>query len=152
MNVDIPPKHIVAVSGLVRDAGGRVLMVRSPKRGWEMPGGQVEEGEGLPQALEREIREEAGVVVTVGELVGVYSNIKPPTKVIFGFLCTYVSGELTTSEESTEVEWVEADAVMARITHPAIRDRMSDMLAFEGQVMYRVYTTEPYQVVEERRV
>jgi 8-oxo-dGTP pyrophosphatase MutT (NUDIX family) len=81
-----PPTHIVAVFGLIRDASRRVLVVRSPKRGWEMPGGQVEEGESLVQALQREIGEEAGVTVTVGKLVGVYSNVKPPTKVIFGFL------------------------------------------------------------------
>ncbi len=55
------PKHIVAVAGLVTDASGRVLMVLSPRGDWEFPGGQVEEGETLTAALEREVLEETGI-------------------------------------------------------------------------------------------
>lgn len=81
-----PPKHIVAVAGLVRDARGWVLMVRSPRRDWEFPGGQVEEGEDLITALKREVQEETGVEVAVGALVGVYSNLKSHI-VMLDFLC-----------------------------------------------------------------
>ncbi|MCB9450851.1 MAG: NUDIX hydrolase [Anaerolineaceae bacterium] len=142
------PKHIVAVSGLVTNAAGEVLLVRSPRRGWEVPGGQVEEGETLPEALRREIMEEAGVTVTVGKLVGIYTNIKLPPKVIFGFRCAWVSGELTTSPESVETAWFPPDAALPRVTHPAIDQRLRDMLAFTGTVVYRVYTTDPYQILD----
>ncbi len=144
------PTHIVAVSGLITHADGDILMIKSPRRGWEMPGGQVEEGETLIEALEREIKEEAGVKVTVGQMVGVYSNVKPPTKVIFGFLCKYISGTPTTSAESLMTEWVEPTQAIRRVTHPAISDRLGDMLAFSGHVMYRVYTTLPYHVMHEQ--
>jgi 8-oxo-dGTP diphosphatase len=147
MNEFIPPKHIVAVSVLITNSKGEILMVRSPKRGWEMPGGQVEEGESLIEALQREILEESGAVTEIGALVGVYSNIKPPPKVIFAFLGTWLSGELITSSESLEVEWVARDEVVPRITHPAIYDRLSDMLNFTGKVTYRVYTTDPYHLL-----
>ena len=82
-------------------------------------------------------------------LVGVYSNIKAPTKLAFGFLGDYVSGELTTSTESLETEWVARHSALPRISHPAIYDRMKDMLDFSGRVIYRVYTNDPYQVCEE---
>ncbi len=59
------PKHIVAVAGLVSDPRGRVLMIRSPRRDWEFPGGQVEEGESLTDALRREVLEETGITVSV---------------------------------------------------------------------------------------
>jgi len=151
------PKHIVAVAGLVTDVQGRVLMLRSPRRDWEFPGGQVEEGESLTDALRREILEETGVTVSVGALVGVYSNVKSHI-VMLDFLCDYVGGDLKTSAESPEVAWVERGEVLARIIRPAIRDRMRDMLEFQGQVIYRAYTFDAnevhteYVIHEERRV
>ena len=146
----IHPKHIVAVSGLVRHSNGEILLIRSPRRGWEFPGGQVEEGENLIEALQREIQEESGVTVSVGSLVGVYSNIKSPTKVAFGYLAEYVCGELKTSDESLETEWVARDLVLQRISNPVIYDRMKDMLDFSGRVIYRVYTNNPYHICEQR--
>ena len=48
------PVHIVAVGGIVANAQGQVLMIKSPRYDdWEFPGGQVEEGETLTHALER---------------------------------------------------------------------------------------------------
>lgn len=146
----IHPKHIVAVSGLVCHPNGEILLIRSPRRGWEFPGGQVEEGENLIEALQREIQEEAGVTTSIGALIGIYSNIKLPTKLMFGFLADYVSGELSTSDESLETEWVARDSVLQRISNPAIYDRMKDMLNFSGRVIYRVYTNNPYQICEQR--
>ena len=140
------PRHIVAVAGLISNPDGEILLVRSLRRGWELPGGQVEEGETLMQALEREVREEAGVTISVGELVGVYSNVKQPTKVILDFLGTWVAGGLTTSSESVQTEWVPREDALPRITHPAIHDRLRNMLTFTGQVVYRAYTTSPYEI------
>ena len=143
------PKHIVAVSGLISHPDGRILLIRSPRRGWEFPGGQVEEGENLIEALQREIQEETGATASIGTLVGIYSNIKSPTKLVFGFLGDYVSGELTTSEESIETEWVARGSTLQRVSNPIIYDRMKDMLDFSGRVVYRVYTTNPYQICEQ---
>lgn len=150
MSGDDYPRHIVATSALVTRDSGEVLLVKSPRRGWEFPGGQVEEGEDLITATVRETLEESGVTVRVGPLVGVYTNITPPSKVMFGFMATYISGELTTSPESEHVEWVPRDAVLDRITHAAIKDRMRDMLEFNGRAIYRVYTSRPYTVISER--
>ncbi len=147
-------RHIVAVSGLVSDPlTGKVLLIRSPRRGWEFPGGQVEEGESLTEALVREVQEETGVTVEVTELVGIYSNTRSHI-VMFGFLCEWLNGELTTSPESLEVAWVERGKALERITNPAIHDRLRDMLDFHGTVVYRAYvrTQEIYLVQEEREL
>src|SRR4051812_22410405 len=48
------PQHIVAVAGLFYDEQGRVLLVKTERRGWECPGGQVECGEDLVEASVRE--------------------------------------------------------------------------------------------------
>lgn len=124
-------------------------MINSPRRGWEFPGGQVEEGEDLIQALQREVLEETGVVCSVGALAGIASNISLPPKLIFSFLGTWTSGAPTTSNESLVTEWVIRAEVLSRISHPAIRDRMKDMLEFTGRIRYRVYTMDPYQVHQE---
>jgi 8-oxo-dGTP diphosphatase len=142
----MPPTHIVAACALISNASGEILLINSPRRGWEVPGGQIEEGQSLIDGLQREIREETGTNAEIGVLTGVYSNIKAPTKVIFAFLGTYQSGELTTSSESTDVRWFARKNVLAQITHPALHDRIADMLDFtiQREVVYRVYTTDPY--------
>ncbi len=144
------PKHIVAACGLVRKATGQVLLVRTTARGWDCPGGQVEEGESLIEGLKREIREEAGVEVEVTQLAGIYSNVKSPSKVILAFLCEWISGELKSSDETPEVIWVNDNEVLGLITHPVVKDRTRDMLNFAGQVIYRAYSTEPYEMMQER--
>ena len=149
-----PPRHIVAVSGLVTDPlTGRILLIRSPRRGWEFPGGQVELGESLTEALVREVQEETGVMVEVRDLVGVYSNTHLST-VMFGFLCEWLEGKPTTSPESLEVAWVERDRALERVTNPAIYDRLRDMLDFDGTVVYRAYirAKDTYLVEEERTI
>ena len=143
------PKHIVAVSGLISHPNSDVLLIRGPKRGWEFPGGQVEEGESIIEALQREIKEESGVNASIGSLVGIYSNISTPQKLMFGFLGDYVSGELSTSDESLETRWVTRHTVLQYVSNAIIYDRMSDLLKFSGRVIYRVYTTNPYKICEE---
>ena len=145
----IHPKHIVSVSGLISHPDNKILLIRGPRRGWEFPGGQVEEGENLIEALQREIQEEAGVTTSIGSLIGIYSNVKSPTKLHLAFLGDYICGELGTSDESIETEWVSRHSVLQRISHPVIYDRMKDMLDFSGRVIYRVYTTDPYRICDQ---
>ena len=140
------PRHIVAVFGLIRNTAGEILMIESPLRGWELPGGQVEEGEDLMRALAREILEETGVTAVVDRLAAVYSRLNPPFIVLFGFLGQFQSGDLVTSEESVAVEWVKPRQVLDRISHLAIRGRVQDLLADDKQVIYRSYSTDPYRI------
>jgi ADP-ribose pyrophosphatase YjhB (NUDIX family) len=62
------------VGAVVLDDAGRLLLVRrrnAPGRGlWSVPGGRVEPGESLAEAVEREVHEETGLVVRAGEQVG----------------------------------------------------------------------------------
>ncbi|WP_425846885.1 NUDIX domain-containing protein [Agrococcus sp. TSP3-2-1] len=61
---------ILAASGGVTDDAGRFLLVRrrhpAEAGRWSVPGGSVEPGETMPQAVAREVLEETGIVVTVG--------------------------------------------------------------------------------------
>lgn len=65
--------HFVSVAGLVRNSRGQILLVNSPRRRWEYPGGMAEPGESLQDALHREILEESGVTVRV---IGFFASPK----------------------------------------------------------------------------
>lgn len=68
------PTHIVAVGGIVENEKGEILLVKTINGGWVFPGGQVEVGENLVDALAREVKEESGVNIEVGSLLSVISN------------------------------------------------------------------------------
>jgi len=153
------PLHILAVAGLVRKDDKVLLVYSEKKQDWEFPGGQVEEGETVTQALQREILEETGITAEVKTLTGVYSNIKNhPPILLLDFLCDWVSGEPLTSRESQKVEWVTREEAASRIWRGSIRHRMIDMLNFNGQITYRAYgidrsvTPAQYNVYDDGKI
>ena len=101
----------VSVSGAVTDGGGRLLAIQREDNGhWEPPGGMVDPGESLIEALIREVREETGLTVVPGTLSGVYQNMKRDI-IAMVFSCTVASGELSTSVETTRVRWLNAEEI-----------------------------------------
>jgi 8-oxo-dGTP diphosphatase len=89
------PKHIVAVSAYVTNAQGEVLLVKTHGRSdtWELPGGQVEEGEPPHKAVCRELNEETNLIASPLGITGVYYNATSHILSIV-FRCDYVSGEI----------------------------------------------------------
>lgn len=147
------PTHIVAVGGIVEDEQGNILLVKTHHGGWVFPGGQVEVGENLMDALSREIKEESGIDAEVSHLIGVYSNTgihkwydgvtDVPTKLMLDYVCKPVGGELCSSEETTESRWVAKDKVLDMVTAPAYRTRYKAYLDFDGNTYYMEYVTHP---------
>ncbi len=98
----ILPTHIVATAGVVRNAKGEILMING-RQGWVFPGGQVEEGETLIDGLKREIMEETGIEVKVGQVFCISSNTgkypgyngvkEIPTKIMLDFVCWEVGAK-----------------------------------------------------------
>lgn len=141
------PKHVLVTSGLVQNDAGQLLLVKHRLRGWEMPQGRVEEGEGLVFALSREILEETGATVNHARLAVIWSKVSHPAAVIFCFVARYASGDLRPSEETPEVIWCSAAEAKRLVTHPVNRDRMESVLAFDGALRLHSYATGPYRVL-----
>ena len=143
--------HLVSVAALVTNEEGNILLVKSPLRGWEYPGGLIEPGETFQQALHREIREEAGVEVEITGFVGICKNVERDI-VNIDFTCRYVSGELTTSEESTEVIWVTPEEAFDLITFPLTKKRLRQMLSGSPDAALFCFKRENgFEVVEDGR-
>lgn len=156
------PTHIVSVGGLIENNEGKILMIKNPDRGWEIPGGQVEVGETLTDALKREIKEESGIDIEIGNLTAVHSNIgigvqydgvSPiPTIVSFEFTGKAVAGKLTVSEESLEVCWADKEKVLDIIDEDFTRDKVRCMLNFNGRVTYGIFSRNPYILYGEQYI
>ena len=109
--------RIPCVGAVVRDEEGRLLLVRrgtDPGRGqWSIPGGRVEDGETGEGAVAREVREETGLIVTVGAAVG---TVERPgrhgaTYLITDYVCQLASPSLPTvaGDDVDSVAWVSDD-------------------------------------------
>lgn len=147
------PRHGLTVTGCVRDASGRVLLVRVASRGWEMPGGRVEEGEDLVAAVVREVEEEAGCVVEVERLLAVYSKLSPAPMTLHLFACRHVSGEPRAREEEVpEAGWFGEEEARRLVTHPPSAQRLADALAPSRHILYRTYRVHPYEALGEWRL
>lgn len=116
------PKHILSAAAVVVRDSTELLMVRSPRRGWEVPGGQVEQGEQPTVAAVREVEEESGIHIEIDGFCGVFYN---SGKGICNLLFAGhpVGGVLRTSDESPEVGWFELPGALDKITYPTFRQR-----------------------------
>jgi 8-oxo-dGTP diphosphatase len=110
-----PERPIVGVGAVVLD-GDQVLLVKranEPLKGeWSLPGGAVDVGETLEDAIRREVREETSLDVEVGPVVDVLDRIRcdPDGRVKFhyvlvDFLCRPIGGEIRRGSDAEEVVW-----------------------------------------------
>lgn len=135
--------HFVSVAGLVSNGDGEIILINSPRRGWEYPGGMVEPGETFQDALIREIKEETGVDVGITGFIGLCKNVEKDVVNIF-FSCRYLKGELTTSNESSEVMWVKKEDALDMVTFPLTRKRLQNMLLESDKVNCFCFRREPF--------
>ncbi|SFA86371.1 MULTISPECIES: NUDIX hydrolase [unclassified Bacillus (in: firmicutes)] len=130
-----PPKHIVSAATIVINEQQEILLIKGPRRGWEMPGGQVEEGESLKDAAIRETKEESGIDIEVIKFCGIFQNVKDSICNTL-FLAKPIGGQLTTTPESLEVGFFPIEQALEMVTFLNFRQRIEYSLDKDTQPFY----------------
>lgn len=136
---EYPSLPRVGVGAVVLDAG-RVLLVRrgkAPLAGkWSLPGGLVELGETTREAVRREIAEECGLVIRVGEVAGILDRVVRDAEgriryhwVLVDYVAFVESGTLCAASDADEAQWVEVDAVEQLDTTDGLMDMIRRAVA-----------------------
>lgn len=136
-----PNSLVVATSAVVVNSEGRVLMQRRADSGnWALPGGAMELGESLVDAVIREVREESGYDIEVRGLVGTYTDPRHIIAYSDGevrrqfnvcYAAQITGGELAISAESTEIRFVDPSEMDGLPIHKTQRLRLTHF--FEGR-------------------
>lgn len=121
--INTTPKHIVSAATIILNSKNEVLLIKGPKRGWEMPGGQVEEGESLTAAAIRETKEESGIDVEILKFCGIFQNVEKSICNTL-FLAKPIGGTPTTSPESLEVGYFPIEEALEMVTFGNFRQRI----------------------------
>ena len=140
---EYPSVPRVGVGAIVLD-GGRVLLVRRgkpPLAGrWSLPGGMLELGETTAEAARREVAEECGLQIRVGELAGVLDRVVRDAEgriryhwVLVDYVATVESGELCAASDADEAQWVEVDEVERLETTDGLLDMIRRAQALAGR-------------------
>ncbi len=131
-------RPLVGVGALiVRE--GRVLLVRranEPGRGlWSVPGGKLEWGESLADAVRREALEETGLTVAVERLAGVTEVRLPEGQnppefhyVLLDFICRAFSGEAACASDADEIGWFRLDELCQLRTTDGLAEKLREWL------------------------
>lgn len=119
MSREYPERPIIGVGAVIIE-GGRVLLIKrgqAPLKGeWSLPGGAVELGETLEEAVCREVLEETGLVVETVDIVKALDRISRDADgrvryhyVLIDFLCRVAGGELACASDALEARWAAAN-------------------------------------------
>jgi 8-oxo-dGTP diphosphatase len=115
MKREFPEIPLVGVGAIIIENSRVVLVKRAHpplQAQWSIPGGVLEVGELVREAAVREAREETGLIVEPGELLGVYDRVLRDAEqrvqyhyVLIDFLCRLVGGDLAAASDAAEVRW-----------------------------------------------
>jgi 8-oxo-dGTP diphosphatase len=127
-------RRVPCAGAVIRDAAGRLLLIRrrnEPGAGlWSLPGGRIEPGETAGQAVVREVREETGLEVSAGRLLGVVRRpgLAGAVLEISDFEAHVTGGSLAAGDDAAAACW----AGPAELATLPLTDGLAEALASWG--------------------
>lgn len=121
------------MGAVVKDEKGRILVIlrgRPPAQGrWSIPGGRVEDGESLTDAVRREVLEETGLHIEVGDVAGTIElpGLDDNVYAVTDFVCTPTgtSRELRAGDDAADARWVTFAELEQLDTSPGLVDTLT---------------------------
>ncbi len=132
----------IAVKGIIKRNDGRILVLKRSGHDdhkpnvWETVGGGMDHAESPQESLKREIIEETGLSVTVQQPFNVFTFKKDTGefKVGITFICEYLGGEVTLSEEHNEYKWIDPEEFHQLDSIPSLYEEIAAYAAQEKKL------------------
>jgi mutator protein MutT len=145
MNREYPSQPIIGVGAVILE-NDAVLLIRrgkEPLKGiWSIPGGALEIGESLTDAVRREVREEVGLEIEVHEIVEVFERITRDDQgeiryhyVLVDYICRPAGGTLAAADDADDARWIaRSDLGAIEVTQgtPAVIEKAFRMRAIKS--------------------
>lgn len=128
-------KFIMTSGAVVINSENKILLKRDPERGWELPGGQLEEYEMIKETVIREVKEETGIDIKLIKFCGISQELNKGI-CNFWWLATPVSTGFRTSSESIEVGYYDAKDALLLIKNEDFRKELMHCLNNEGEPFF----------------
>ncbi|WP_167628623.1 NUDIX hydrolase [Listeria valentina] len=133
------------VGGYIKNNEGEILLQkRKDKNVWGFPGGAIELGESIEEALVREILEETGLQIKMKSLIGIYSKYEDSypngdkvQPISYFFELELLSGKLSTQDEETLGLKYFKENNMPPLVNKQHEDFFTDLKNYDGQVFIR---------------
>jgi 8-oxo-dGTP diphosphatase len=124
---------------LVRDGSNRILLGqrnKDPQRGfWVIPGGKIQPFEGIAAAAAREIKEETGLNVRVGDQLGAYEVINPPNehRIVIYSWGTVTEGVAKASDDLSDIRFFSVEELAQVPITALVRRVLEDAGVLSGK-------------------
>ncbi len=127
----------IGVFGIIFDDNHRVLLCRRRDYDlWNLPGGALRSGETPWDGVKREVKEETGLNVEVGRMIGLYFKPKE-NNLVLTFLCDVKGGEIQLNDEAAAIEYFDLESLPLNIIRKHI-ERIKDAFNVKGEIIQKI--------------